>query len=235
MAAIGFLKNRAEGRRSYRRPSNPLQERPPGRDRNTAMPLTRRQQEIYNYLLENQDNFDHPPTHNELCQALGLTSRGSLHKHIQALIQVGLIQPMDRTHRGIRLTQQPEKEEGTPFLGTIAAGRPIEAVPQPEYLQVPDELLGRNPCYVLKVRGDSMIEEGILDGDYVVIEQRDSANNGDIVVALVRNEEATLKRIEQKPGQVVLHPANASMEAMAYSPEEVQIQGVLKGLLRSYS
>ena len=116
----------------------------------------------------------------------------------------------------------------------LQAGRPIEAVPQPEYLQVPDELTGSKPCYVLKVRGDSMIEEGILDGDFVVIEQRDAARNGEIVVALVRNEEATLKRIEQKPGEVVLHPANASMEAMTYSPGEVQIQGVLKGLLRSY-
>ena len=77
-----------------------------------------------------------------------------------------------------------------------------------------------------------MIEEGILDGDYVVIEQRDSANNGEIVVALVRNEEVTLKRIEQKPGEVVLHPANASMEVMAYLPGEVEVQGVLRGLLR---
>jgi repressor LexA len=198
------------------------------------MNLTRRQQEIYDYLLENQDYFDHPPTHDELCQALGLTSRGSLHKHIQALIQAGLIEPIDRSQRGIRLVPQEEREEGIPFLGTIAAGRPIEAVPQPEYMQVPDALLGRNPCYVLQVSGDSMIEEGILDGDYVVIEQRDAARNGEIVVTLVNNEEATLKRIEQKPGQVVLHPANASMEAMSYSPDEVQIQGVLRGLLRSY-
>jgi repressor LexA len=196
--------------------------------------LTRRQQEIYDYLLENADHFDHPPTYDELAHALGLTSRGSLHKHIQALIQAGLIEPLDRTHRGIRLAQQAEAEAGIPFLGTIAAGRPIEAVPQPEYLQVPEELLGSQPCYVLKVSGDSMIEEGILDGDYVVIEQRDSANNGDIVVALVNNEEATLKRIEQKPGQVILYPANASMTALEYSPEEVQIQGVLRGLLRSY-
>jgi repressor LexA len=202
--------------------------------RDNAMPLTRRQQEIYHYLLENQDHFDHPPTHNELCQGLGLISRGSLHKHIQALIQAGLVEPMDRTHRGIRLTPREEKKEGLPFLGTIAAGRPIEAIPQPEYLQVPDELLGRNPCYVLKVRGDSMIEEGILDGDYVVIEQRDAARNGDIVVALVSNEEVTLKRIEQKPGEVVLHPANADMEAISCSPDEVQIQGVLRGLLRRY-
>ena len=125
------------------------------------MNLTRRQQEIYDYLLENQAFFDHPPSLDELCRALNLTSRGSLHKHIQALIQAGLIEPMDRTHRGIRLTQAQEEEEGIPFLGTIAAGRPIEAVPQPEYLQVPDELLGRNPCYALKVRGDSMIDEGI--------------------------------------------------------------------------
>lgn len=196
--------------------------------------LTRRQQEIYNYLIDNEDNFDHPPTYTELAHALGLTSRGSLHKHIQALIQAGLIEPLDRTHRGIRLAQQAEAEAGIPFLGTIAAGRPIEAVPQTEYLQVPEELRGSQPCYVLKVSGDSMIEEGILDGDYVVIEQRDSANNGDIVVALVNNEEATLKRIEQKPGRVILYPANASMTALEYSPEEVQIQGVLRGLLRSY-
>jgi repressor LexA len=197
--------------------------------------LTRRQQEIYDYLLDNEYHFDHPPTHDELCRALGLTSRGSLHKHIQALIEAGLVEPMDRSHRGIRLVREEEHEPGIPFLGTIAAGRPIEAVPQPEYLQVPDELLGNRPCYVLKVRGDSMIEDGILDGDYVVIEQRDAARNGEIVVALVRNEEATLKRIEQKPGEVVLHPAHAGMQAMRYSPGEVQIQGVLRGLLRSYS
>jgi repressor LexA len=196
--------------------------------------LTRRQQQIYDYLVENQDCFDHPPSHDELCQALGLTSRGSLHKHIQALIQAGLIEPMERSQRGIRLVEQAEKEDGIPFLGTIAAGRPIEAVPQPETLRVPDELLGSRPCYVLRLRGDSMIEEGILDGDYVVIEQRDSARNGEIVVALVANEEVTLKRIEQKPGWVILHPSNAGMKPMAYSPDEVQIQGVLKGLLRRY-
>jgi repressor LexA len=198
------------------------------------MNLTRRQQHIYDYLVENQDYFDHPPSHDELCQVLGLTSRGSLHKHIQALIQAGLLEPMDRSQRGIRLVEQAEKEGGIPFLGTIAAGRPIEAVPQPETMQVPDELLGNRPCYVLRVSGDSMIEEGILDGDYVVIEQRDSANNGDIVVALVANEDATLKRVEQTLGRVILHPANASMSPMAYSPDEVQIQGVLRGLLRSY-
>ena len=111
------------------------------------MNLTRRQQEIYDYLHENQEHFDHPPTLDELCQSLDLTSRGSLHKHIQALIQAGLVEPMDRTHRGIRLTQVQEEEEGIPFLGTIAAGHPIEAVPQPEVMQVPDELIGSKPIH----------------------------------------------------------------------------------------
>jgi repressor LexA len=101
-------------------------------------------------------------------------------------------------------------------------------------MRVPDELLGKGPCYVLQVSGDSMIDEGIFDGDYVVIEQRDSARNGEIVVALIRNEEATLKRIEQQPGRVILHPANAALSAMRYRPDEVQIQGVLRGLLRRY-
>jgi repressor LexA len=196
--------------------------------------LTRRQQQIYDYLVENADHFDHPPTHDELCQALGLSSRGSLHKHIQALVQAGLVEPMDGSHRGIRLVEQQAVAGGIPLLGRIAAGRPIEAVTQPETMQVPEELLGRGPCYVLQVSGDSMFEAGILDGDYVVIEQRDSARNGEIVVALVNNEEATLKRIEQQPGRVILHPANAAMEPMEYPPEAVQIQGVLRGLLRSY-
>jgi repressor LexA len=196
--------------------------------------LTRRQREIYDCLREHHDRFDQAPTLDELCRALGLRSRGSLHKHIQALIEAGLVEPMERSQRGIHLVEQGSDNQGIPLLGTIAAGRPIEAVPQPETMRVPDELLGNRPCYVLKVRGDSMIDEGILDGDYVVIEQRDSADNGDIVVALVNNEEATLKRIEQQPGGVILHPANAAMRPMRYAPDQVRIQGVLRGLMRPY-
>jgi repressor LexA len=200
--------------------------------------LTRRQREIYNYLVDNAGHFDQPPSYDELCKALGLASRGSLHKHIQALVRAGLVEPMHGNQRGIRLVaQEPAPEpagEGVPFLGTIAAGRPIEAIPQPDYLQVPAELTGSRPCYVLQVSGDSMIEEGILDGDYVVIEQCDSAGNGEIVVALVNRDEATLKRIEQTPQEVILHPANVSMMSVSYPHEAVQIQGVLRGLLRRY-
>lgn len=198
------------------------------------MQLTRRQQYIYDYLRNNAERFDHPPSYDELCEGLGLRSRGSLHKHIQALIQAGLVQPLDGMHRGIRLVDHDESQPGIPLLGTIAAGQPIQAVPQPETLQVPEELLGGRRCYALRVRGDSMIEAGILDGDYVVIEQRDSARNGEIVVALVDNEEVTLKRIEQTRGKVILHPANADMMPLTYPPDAVQIQGVLKALLRSY-
>lgn len=198
------------------------------------MKLTRRQQEIYTYLQQHADDFSHPPTLGELCQALRLASRGSLHKQIQALIEAGLVEPMDGQQRGIRLVEQEEREAGLPFLGTIAAGRPIEAVPQLETMQIPESLRSDKPCYVLQVQGESMIELGILDGDYAIIEQCDSAYNGAIVVALVNNEEVTLKTIEQKKGKVILYPANAEMGPMSYAPDQVQIQGVLIGQFRKY-
>jgi repressor LexA len=165
---------------------------------------------------------------------LGLRSRGSLHKHVQALVAAGYVEPMDGRRRGVRLCSQEAAEEGIPLLGTIAAGRPIEAVPQPERLQVPPQLRTNKPCYVLRVRGDSMCEAGILDGDYVVIEQRETARNGEIVVVLVRGEEVTLKRILQEPGRVILYPENSNLAALELDPHEVQIQGVLVGQMRSY-
>jgi repressor LexA len=198
------------------------------------MRLTRRQQEILDFLRDQAEHFAHPPTLDELCSRLGLRSRGSLHKHIQALVAAGFLEPMDRRHRGIRLVPEAPGDEGIPFLGTIAAGRPIEAVSQPECIQIPPPLRTDRPCYVLKVRGDSMCEAGILDGDYVVIEQRETARDGEIVVALVRGEEVTLKRILQQPGRTLLYPENSAMEALELDPREVQIQGVLVGQMRSY-
>ncbi|MGB5199241.1 MAG: transcriptional repressor LexA [Sedimenticolaceae bacterium] len=200
--------------------------------------LTRRQQEIFDYLQAHLADFPHPPTLDELCDALGLRSRGSLHKQIQALIDAGLVEPMNNLRRGIRLAEeQPEvidDGDALPLYGYIAAGQPIEAIANPETIHVPTQLRTANPCYVLEVRGDSMIEEGILDGDWVVIEHRDHARNGEIVVALVDGEEATLKRLEQRASEVVLHPANNSLSAMHFSPDRVQIQGVLVGQMRRY-
>jgi repressor LexA len=198
------------------------------------MRLTPRQQQILDVLRESAGQFEHPPTLEKLCGLLGLRSRGSLHKHVQALIRAGFVEPMAGQHRGIRLSAAEPTEDGLPLLGRIAAGRPIEALPQPEQIQVPAHLRTDKPCYVLQVVGDSMREAGILDGDYVVIEQRDHARNGEIVVALVRGEEVTLKRILQEPGRTVLCPENSDMEAMQFHPDEVQIQGVLVGQMRSY-
>lgn len=198
-------------------------------------PLTKRQQNIYNYLKEHQDLFDYPPTLDELCKALGLSSRGSLHKHIQALIKAGLIEPMDGRQRGIRLTGEDEPDlYQLPLLGYIAAGQPIEALENPQMIEVPAVLKTDKRCYVLQVQGESMIDEGILDGDWVIIEQRNTARNGEIVVALIDGYDATLKRIEQHPNRIILHPANASMKPIRCRPEQVEIQGVLVGQMRQY-
>ncbi|ODB97803.1 transcriptional repressor LexA [Candidatus Thiodiazotropha endoloripes] len=198
------------------------------------MRLTRRQQEIYDILRSDAEIMQQPPTYDELCQRLGLSSRGSLHKHIQALVVAGLVEPMAGKQRGIRLVSTDQPEQGIPMLGRIAAGRPIEAVEQTESISVPDPMTGGNPRYALQVSGDSMIDEGIFDGDYVVIEQSAAADNGDIVVALIDQQETTLKRLEQKPGKIILHPANTAMSAMVYKPDQIQIQGILRGLVRYY-
>lgn len=198
------------------------------------MKLTRRQQEIYDYLRSHAGHFTHPPTYDELCQLLGLSSRGSMYKHIQALIEAGLVEPLEG-RQGIRLVEWGQAEEGIPHLGAIAAGRPIEALPQPEFLPVPDYLLSDRPCYLLTVKGESMVDAGIMDGDLVVIERRDTAGNGEVVVALIKDEEATLKRLQNNnDGSVTLIPENSSMEPMLYPAEQVQIQGVLVSLLRRY-
>ena len=202
--------------------------------------LTRRQREIFNFLRDNSAGFAYPPSLDQLCAALGVASRGSLHKHIMALVEAGLVEPfMGKKKGGVRLTAQAQNdnstsEQGLPFIGSIAAGKPIEAVATISYMTIPDALKTDKPCYVLQVKGDSMIEAGIFDGDWVVIEQRDYANNGEIVVALIENSEATLKYIEQSSGQVLLLPANANMTALSYRPEQVAIQGVLVGQMRSY-
>jgi repressor LexA len=198
--------------------------------------LTRRQRSILEYLRENRERQAHPPTLDELCQALGLRSRGSMHKHVQALVSAGLVEPLSGRQRGVRLCEPQRDNPGLtlPLLGRIAAGRPIEAIEDTQELEVPQQLRGRGRCYVLQVRGDSMVDEGILDGDWVVVEQRDDARDGDIVVALIDGEEATLKRIEQTADACILHAANPRMAALRYAPGRVRIQGVVKGQMRAY-
>ena len=203
--------------------------------------LTRRQREIFDFLCENHANFTYPPTLDELCAALGMASRGSLYKHVTALIDAGLVEPFQSNKQGgVRLTDLAQRlsrscqEHSLPLVGRIAAGRPLEAVENIQYMTVPEALQTDKPCYVLQIKGDSMIEAGIFDGDWVVIEQRSYASNGEIVVALIDQSEATLKYIQQTQDSVLLVPANAGMQAMAYRPEQVAIQGVVVGQMRSY-
>jgi repressor LexA len=203
--------------------------------------LTRKQQDIFEFLLNNHKDFAYPPTLDEVCSALGLNSRGSLHKHIKALIEAGLVEASDRKQKGIRLTEQAkqylqanDETAGTPFVGFIAAGSPIQAIEQISYINIPEQIKTDQTCYILQVKGDSMIEEGIFDGDWVIIEQRSYARNGEIVVALIEKSEATLKFIEQYPHETLLIPANSNMSVMKYRPEQMEIQGVLVGQMRSY-
>jgi repressor LexA len=144
------------------------------------------------------------------------------------------VEPLDGRRRGIRPIPQAPDGDALPFLGKIAAGRPIEALPQAETIEVPPRLRTSKPCYVLQVTGDSMCEAGILDGDYVVVEHRETACNGEIVVALIRGEETTLKRILQEPGRVTLFPANRELSPTVFAPEDVAIQGVVVGQMRTY-
>jgi repressor LexA len=204
--------------------------------------LTRKQQDLFEFLVQNQNMFLRPPTLEEICLAIGVKSRGSLHTHIKALSEANLIEPSERKQRGIRLTEyaktlinSTDNNDRLPFVGTIAAGKPIEAIETISYIAVPEQLKTQKPCYVLKIKGDSMIDEGIFDGDWVIIEQRSHARNGEIVVALVNKAEATLKFIEQYPHEILLIPANSEMQAMHYKPEQVEIQGVLVGQMRSYT
>jgi repressor LexA len=198
--------------------------------------LTRKQQQVYEFLQHLADRGAPAPTLDELCEGLRLRSRGSLHKHIRGLVEAGLVEDNAGRQRGVRLTARSTAwpDSTLPMLGRIAAGQPVEAVEAPDVIEVPASLRSDKPCFALRVRGDSMIEDGILDGDVVIVEQRDCARNGEIVVALVDGEDATLKRIIQRPNEIELWPANSQMEVMRYPPERVAIQGAVVGQMRSY-
>lgn len=200
-----------------------------------AVTLTRRQQSIYDHLLARREAGEPPPSLDALCDELGLRSRGSMHAQVKALVDAGLVEPMAGKQRGVRVREPVERAPTQlALLGCIAAGRPIEAVEVPEHMEVPAQLRTDGSCYVLRVKGDSMIEDGILDGDCVVIESRGYARNGEIVVALIDGMDATLKRIYQRANEVVLVPANSDMEPITMAPERVTIQGVVVGQMRSY-
>lgn len=201
--------------------------------------LTTLEDRMLQFIRDHLAAHGQAPTLTEIGMALGQRSRGTVHRYVQSLVDKGCLTRDARGWRGLRLVETGAgSDAGTttlPLLGRIAAGKPIEAIPGQDQIDVGAMVGGHGRRYVLEVRGDSMIEAGILDGDLVVIESRDSADDGAIVVALIDEEEATLKRLEQRRnGEVALIPANRSMAPMIYAAERVRIQGVLVNLLRRY-
>ncbi|MEJ2454198.1 MAG: transcriptional repressor LexA [Candidatus Thiodiazotropha sp.] len=170
----------------------------------------------------------------EIAEGIGITSKGTAHRHVQALADAGRIRLIPGRKRGIELVDEDESDKSSlPLLGRIAAGQPIEAIAGQDRLDLSD-LLGPNR-YALQVKGDSMIGAGILDGDLVVIERCDTADDGAIVVALIDDEEATLKRLKRlKSGRIKLIAENPEMPPLTYAAKRVRIQGVLVCQMRRY-
>ena len=176
------------------------------------------------------------PKLQEIAEGIGISSRGVAHRYVQALIDSGFITMHSGKHRGIRLRRPSTHniESVLPLLGKIAAGKPIEAIPGEDQIDLRD-FFGHNN-FAVRVQGDSMIEAGIMDGDTIIIEFRETADDGDIVVALIDESETTLKRFKRsnKGRYIKLIPANKDMQEMVYEASRVRIQGVLIGQLRKY-
>ncbi len=200
--------------------------------------LTDRQRQVYDFISRYWQMHGYAPKLREIGEHLDINSRGTVHRYLKALEETGLITVEPDRARGIRLQPaQPEAATNVytlPLVGRIAAGLPIEAIPGEDHIDL-SEFFVNADRFVLRVQGDSMIEDGILDGDMVVVEKRNTARNGEIVVALIDREEATLKRIRHNgDDSVTLQPANSQMPPMRYAAERVQIQGVVVGQFRVY-
>lgn len=191
--------------------------------------LTTKQKELLEFIKAFAKKNFYSPTHREIKETLGIVSCSHLNRMLDKLESLNLIErKTKRARHNIKLLQSPYS---LPLLGKIAAGLPIEALAQPEEILFTQMVVGENR-YLLKVKGDSMIEENICDGDLVICEHCQKAPNGSIVVALVHKQEATLKRIYYEKDSICLKPSNAKYEPQIYKPEEVEIQGKFVGLIR---
>jgi len=201
-----------------------------------VVPLTKRQREILDYLNEFIQQYGYAPSLEEIGRRFNLSSLATVHKHLTNLQEKGFIRRAWNRSRSVELvpTRLGGRAVELPLLGFVAAGAPIEAVPGTETISVPEDLAGKRDSYVLRVKGNSMIDEQIRDGDLVIVEDRKSADNGEMVIALVGGLDVTLKKFYQENGRVRLQPANASMQPLLLPPEQVQVQGVVVGVMRRY-
>ena len=200
------------------------------------MALTKRQKEILDFLKAFIDENGYSPSFEEICAAFGYTSLATVHEHLTNLATKGYIRKAYRESRSVEFPPQTEPSVPLPLLGTVAAGQPIEAVEDNETLAIPGEMIRKGgDHFVLRVSGESMIEEQIRDGDHIVVSARQTANDGEMVVALVRNEAATVKKLYRETGnRIRLQPANENMDPIIEDADDVRVQGVVVGLVRTY-
>ncbi len=208
--------------------------------------LTFQQEKLLKFIINYQKQNNVTPSFDEMKDGLDLKSKSGIHRIVSALEERGYIKKLNNRARAIQIIKnvnlidtESDKNKNNiisiPILGKIAAGLPIEAISDnTNYIELPETLLKKGEYFILNVEGDSMIEAGIFDGDQVVIRKANDANNGEIVVALIDNNEATLKRIFKRGQQVALQPENSNYKTVIYGPDRIQIQGVLKHLIRNY-
>jgi len=198
---------------------------------------TRRQKHILEAVRALLAERDETPTLEAIARRAGLASVSTVHKHLELLQERGLLRRRRKGRRQM-IELLPRASSGTaievPLMGTITAGRPIEAVQDEQAVALPASLVRGSRTYVLRVKGDSMVGELIKDGDYVVVEERTSPRNGEVVVALIDGREATLKTYRRDKGRIRLEPANTAMAPLVVRPESVQIKGIVTGVLRRY-
>jgi repressor LexA len=200
------------------------------------MPVTRRQKQILDFLTSYRTRHGYSPSIEEIRDHLGLSAVSTVHRHLQNMVAEGLI--TREKHRTRSAAPRKGGEAGSvevPLLGMVAAGVPIEACPVPETVTLPEDLVRGEESYALRVRGDSMIEDGILEGDTIIVERRETARDGEVVVALVGGAEVTVKRWFREGRLIRLQPANAAMEPILVDESEVRIQGVVVGLMRKFN
>ena len=204
--------------------------------------LTKKQSKLYNFLKDKIKKTNVSPSFEEMKIAMGLKSKSGIQRLINGLIERGFIEKKDNKKRAINIVNNSVLKKNNdlvinlPLLGSIAAGSPIEAIENSdENIQIPLHLISANKKnYVLKVEGDSMVNKGIVDGDKAIIEYCNDAENGDIVVALINDNEVTLKKLKKNKDKIYLIPANDNYKIQSFNSDEIKIQGKLKGIIRSY-
>lgn len=197
--------------------------------------LTKKQAEVVRFVREYVAAHEYAPSYREIAAGLGLSSPATIHQHLQALKDKGYLDLEERAARSLELSRKVSmlaKAVLLPLAGRIAAGEPLEAIEEREEIAIPVELLPNLNCFCLQVRGDSMVEDGIMDGDYVVVERNFYPKNGDVVVALLENTSATLKRYYREKDRIRLQPANRRLKPL-YTKNPA-IQGIVRAVLRRY-